>query len=257
MRIYLFCLLCMCTASAAFTQGDCTIQSAYPLFVHGERFAYANDFLLIKRVDSVQTKHCAAAAINANLGYFQFLLNHYTPEIDEQAVLAVEDSVRMQDAFVAALKKADKFDSLMTDYARKVLSQTTTKDSIREKVMLDFAVKYFSIRKITPEGNYAAKVCAGLNDIVATEPVRRPHLEAFCFAAILAHYDGPRYSMLREMMAAVRELYALNFGIDPAERLLRAQGALYLLMRQNPALKAMLWEEYRARAAYLPFVLVP
>lgn len=251
---FLICLIC---ASTAFAQRECTLQSAYPLFVRCERFAYEDGFLLLARVDSVRGKHCAAAAIDANIGYFQYLLSHFSSEVDEQAVLEERDSVRMQAAYIAALRQAGRFDSLMTDYSRKVLSHAAPKDTVREKVMLDIAVKYFSIRKITPDGHYAAKVCAGLNDIVATEPVRRPHVEAFCFAAILAHYEGPRHSMRKEMTDAVRELYAINFGIDPAERLLRAQGALYMLMRQNPALKVMLWEEYRARADYLPFVLVP
>lgn len=257
MRKFLLFLFCLLSACAAFPQADCSIQSAYPLFVGAKRIAYQDGFLLIKNVDSVRGKHCAGVAINTNLKYFQFLLNHYTEKEMDSVVLLAKDSVALQAGLVKGLRKAEVFDSLMTDYSRKVLSHTQAKDSIPEKIMLDFAVKYFSIRKITPDGYYAAKVCAGLNDIEATEPMRRPHLEAFCFAAIQTHYDGPRYSMLKEMTVAVKELYALNFGIDPSARLLRAQGALYLLMRQNPALKAMLWEEYKVRAAYLPFVLVP
>ena len=62
---------------------------------------------------------------------------------------------------------------------------------------------------------------------------------------------------MAEMTKAVRELYTLNMGIDMEERLLRAQGALYILMRNNPVLLAMLQAEYAARAEYLPFVWLP
>jgi hypothetical protein len=238
-------------------QSRCTLQSAYADFLSVEQFAYRDGFMLSKRVNALRTDHCAATAINANIGYFRYLVTHFSAEVDDSLLLGIADSLERHAAFCKAMRKATTLDLLMEDYNAKVLQHRMPKDSIPEHVLMDFAVKFFSIRKITPEGNYAAKVCAGLNDIVATEAVRMPHVEAFCFSAILKHYDGTTFNMQKEMIDAVRQLYRLNLGIDLQERLLRAQGALYMLMVRNDRLKAMLYAEYAERADGLPFVLVP
>ena len=238
-------------------QDLCRVQVLYERSVHVERYVEGETKLLIRRVDSLVGRGCAVQAWNANLGYFQYLASHFTQGIDDARLLLIPDSLRLQRAYRKALRQDSTFDALMEEYNAKALAHSQPKDSISTKVMLDFAVKYFSIRKITPEGHYAVKICAGLNDILKTEPLRRPHLEAFCFSAILKHAHGSTYPLMAEMTKAVRELYTLNMGIDLEERLLRAQGALYILMRNNPVLLAMLQAEYAARAEYLPFVWLP
>lgn len=253
----LLIVLFLSAVSPAFGQQLCSIQVLYERCMHAERFSTGEKDILIKRVTPIAKRACAAKAFNANIEYFQYLVNHFTPEIDEAALLRIPDSLRLQRAYRKALRQSTTLNTLLDEYAAKVLFKNQPKDSIKNNVLLDFAVKYFSLRKITPEGYYAAKICAGLNDIVATEPKRMPHIEAFCFSMVFLHAQGTEYPLMAEMTKAVRELYTLNLGIDPAERLLRAQGALYILMRNNPVLQAMLKAEYAARAEYLPFVVIP
>ena len=62
--------------------------------------------------------------------------------------------------------------------------------------------------------------------------------------------------MYDEFVKALKELYTVNLGIDKDERLLRSQGAMFMLMRNNSALKALLLELYEEKKSYLPFVIV-
>jgi hypothetical protein len=62
--------------------------------------------------------------------------------------------------------------------------------------------------------------------------------------------------MYDEFVKAIKELYKVNLGIDKNEKLLRAQGAIFLLMRNNENLKKMLKAEYKKQEDYLPFILI-
>ncbi|MBK9593483.1 MAG: hypothetical protein IPO32_18950 [Crocinitomicaceae bacterium] len=94
-----------------------------------------------------------------------------------------------------------------------------------------------------------------MNDIKKTEKERKPFIEAFCFSSILEHYQSEEYSMYDEFVKAIKELYKVNLGIDREEKLLRAQGAMYLLMRNSENLNKMLASEYESNKDYLPFIL--
>ena len=96
----------------------------------------------------------------------------------------------------------------------------------------------------------------GLNGIVQTLPVRKLFLEAFCFAAIFKNLDGDQYGLYDEFVKAIKELYQLNLGIDQEERLLRAQGAMFMLMKNNESLRQILLEEYQQNRDILPFLLI-
>ena len=62
--------------------------------------------------------------------------------------------------------------------------------------------------------------------------------------------------MHNELVQGIRELYKVDLGINEEERLLRAQGAMYMFMRNNLALKEMLRYEYENKQESLPFILV-
>ena len=57
-------------------------------------------------------------------------------------------------------------------------------------------------------------------------------------------------------MKGIRELYKINLGVDNNERLLRAQGALFFIIRNNGVVREMLLSEYEKRKEILPFVIV-
>lgn len=131
----------------------------------------------------------------------------------------------------------------------------TVKDTITVDNLLNIAVKYFSINKINDDGYYVGKVCDGQNLLNKTETERNPSVEEFCVSSIVKHYQSEEFSMYDEFVKAIKELYKVNLGIDKNERLLRAQGAMFLLMRNNENLKNMLLKEYERNKDNLPFVL--
>ena len=61
--------------------------------------------------------------------------------------------------------------------------------------------------------------------------------------------------MYNEFVKGIKELYKINLGIENDDRLLRAQGAMYMFMRNNEILKELLLFEYENKKEYLPFVL--
>jgi hypothetical protein len=61
--------------------------------------------------------------------------------------------------------------------------------------------------------------------------------------------------MYDEFVKAIKELYKVNLGIDKDEKLFRAQGAMFLIMRNNENLIRMLRTEYDRQKEYLPFIL--
>jgi hypothetical protein len=165
------------------------------------------------------------------------------------------DSVAIRNRFFNDLKKDSLFNSVMTDLVNKTIDKKIPKDTISMDKLLNVAVKYFSIMRLTDEGHYVGKVCVGLNDIKKTESERKPFIEAFSFSSILKHYQSEEYSMYDEFVKTIKELYKVNLGIDKDEKLLRAQGAMFLLMRNNENLKKMLKSEYEKQKDYLPFLI--
>ncbi|HLW39886.1 MAG TPA: hypothetical protein VKX31_05815 [Brumimicrobium sp.] len=147
------------------------------------------------------------------------------------------------------------FNSVMTTLVKKTVDEELPKDTVTMNELLNIAVKYFSISRVTKEGDYVGRVCVGLNDIKSTEDVRKPYLEAFAFSSIMKHYQSDEYSLRIEFTNAMKELYAVNLGIDLEERFLRAQGAMFFLMRNNNVLKEVLISEYEKQKKYFPFVL--
>jgi hypothetical protein len=160
----------------------------------------------------------------------------------------------LQQEYIKSLQQDTLFVRVMSDLVAKTVEKGIPNDSVSMNQLLNVAVKYFSI-KITEDGYYAGKVCSGLNDIKKTEKIRKPQLEAFCFSSILKNYQGTEFSMYDELVKSIKELYKINLGVDNSERLLRAQGGMYFLMRNSENLKKMLRSEYELNKDILPFTL--
>ena len=62
--------------------------------------------------------------------------------------------------------------------------------------------------------------------------------------------------MYEEFVNAIKELNTINLGIEEGEKLLRAQGAMFVIMKNNDKLRKMLQVEYEKQKEYLPFILI-
>lgn len=238
-----------------FGQKQCDIKNHYEDFISVQKSIYNEESYLIIIVVETQKKSCFSDLVNNNPMFIDYLLTNFSSNTNYQSLLELTDSIEIRNKYFVDLKKDSLFNSVMTDLVSKTIDKKIPKDTVSMDKLLNVAVKYFSIRSITDEGYYVGKVCVGFNDIKKTESERKPFIEAFSFSSILKHYQSEEFSMYDEFVKAIKELYKVNLGIDKDERLLRAQGAMFLLMRNNENLKKMLKSEYEKQKDYLPFVL--
>jgi tricorn protease-like protein len=72
---------------------------------------------------------------------------------------------------------------------------------------------------------------------------------------IFSNFQSEENVVYDELVSGVKDVYKLNLGTDENEKLLRAQGAMYMYMRHNEKLKDLLIGEYMKREQNLTFVL--
>jgi hypothetical protein len=140
----------------------------------------------------------------------------------------------------------------MKGYVDRVLKRGSAKDTVSMDGLLNVGVKFFALNNISDDGKYNVNICIGKNDIKKTQVHAEPYVEAFCFSAIFADTEA----MIEEFRSAIAKVKKVDLGNDPKERLLRAQGAIYLLMRENEVLRTRLRSEYERWKEQLPFVLM-
>ena len=171
-------------------------------------------------------------------------------------MMNITDSVKLQETFIEHLENDSLFNDVMCGLNLKLSGSTDfIADTFCMNDLLNIAVKFFSIIKINDDGNYIGKVCSGINGIEQTESQRLPHLEAFCFTSILTNYQSHEFNMYEEFVCGIKELNTINLGVVTNDKLLRAQGAMYMFMKNNKRLRELLLSEFNIRKAYLPFVL--
>ncbi len=122
-------------------------------------------------------------------------------------------------------------------------------------VVMDIATKFVKITGINEKGNYTLKVCVGINDLEQTQSKRYADVEAFSFLAILNNYYDKSNPLKDEIIKEFHKIVPLSMGIEKEERILRAQGALMVLMYQNESFKQALLKEYEDKKEILPFTI--
>ena len=240
----------------ALGQRSCNIQEHYGSFISASVFKLENRSILVKQLNRVDSSLCYSKLVNTNASYIDYLLTHFSSSSYDDELAAESDSVRRQSLLLRHLQQDSMFNKVMAELADKSLSKTIAKDTVSMDQMLNIAVKYFTIIAINEKGAYVGKICTGTNAIEGTEKTRKPQLEAFCFSSILENYQSEQFNMLQEFTKAIKDVYTINLGLDQSERLLRAQGAIFLLMKHSNVLTNMLRAEYEKRRDVLPFVLI-
>ncbi len=239
-----------------FSQTECNIKKNYNQIFKITKQQYEDKEYLIKTVNKIDSNSCFAALVNNNKYYLDYLLTNFSSRENYEKLNAIKDSVELQNEFIKQLQCDSLFNSTMNNLTNKITNKTSYQpDTLTMDELLNVAVKFFSIIRINDEGYYSAKVCTGINGIRETEKKRKPQVEAFCFTTIFNHYQSEDYNMYNELVKGVKEVYKLNLGIDDDQRLLRAQGAMYMAMRNNEVLHELLQVEYENKKEYLPFVL--
>ncbi|NEV94408.1 hypothetical protein G3567_09660 [Psychroflexus sp. YR1-1] len=238
-----------------FGQSKTRLQSQYDQIFHIKKEKYPQGEYLRKMVNSLEEDHEFEDLVNNNKLYLDYLLTNFSTGDNYQELLALKKNKALQEKFINALEADSLFNSAMFKLSEKASNPSFVQDTVSMDELLNVAVKFFNIKGITKEGHYAGKVCSGINAIVETLPKRKPHLEAFSFSTILQNIKHQDENMQDEFIAAIYELYKLDLGVEKEDRLLRAQGVMFSLMRNNAKLKQLLLSEYEKKKEYLPFVI--
>ena len=239
-----------------FSQTNCVIEKEYGKIFKIEKMKYGEREYLVKTVNEIDPSSCFSDLVNNYGQYIDYLKTNFSDNSNYNKLLAIKDTVELQNEFIKSLENDSAFNEVMHKLTKKVtdksnyIPDTTTIDEL-----LNIAVKYFAIIDINEDGYYVGKVCTGINGLKQTEKERKPQIEAFCFTTIFEHYDGEQYNMYDEFVKGILEVYKINLGVEDDEKLLRAQGAMYMFMRNNDKLKELLLFEYENKKGYLPFVL--
>lgn len=236
-------------------QSTSQLKTAYAQIFKIEQKQYKSRTYHQRSVNKLPTSHFLAKLVNANQQYLHYLLSNFAKP-DYKALKQTKSPEQLQNLFIEMLQKDDKFNQVMEKFASRVLNKSAQKpDTITTGDLMNIAAKYFTIRKITAKGQYTLKVCGGLNGIRSTEAQRNPQLEAFCFSTILKNYMNRQSRLGAEVIKNARKLYGVKLGVKKEERLLRAQGALFMLMYGNDLLKKLLLEAYETQKQNLPFII--
>ena len=236
-------------------QTNCSISNHYNDFIKIHKLTSEGHTYLSSQVVQTNKSSCFSNLINNNTSFIDYLLTNFFTHSNYKSHLKLKDSNTLNNAYILDLKNSRSFDSIMIELVSKTVEKTTPKDTVSFDEIMNIAVKYFLIKEITEDDYYAAQICTGNNAIKKTEKERKPFIEAFCFSSIFKHYDGEEYNMHEELVNTVLEIYKVNLGISKNEKLLRAQGGMFLLMRSNENLKKMLKSEYEKNKEFLPFIL--
>ena len=208
--------------------------------------------VLIKRIAAVDEEKCYAAVINAMPDYFSYLKTNFSdPSLYNELDLNA-DSASLRMAFNEAVKKDAGLISKIDEHFLKT-SGKLEKDKVVFEEIRDIATKFFAIKEIDEQDRYVGKVCVGINMIEKTLPKRRALIEAFVFAALMSDLKTENSILMENFKANMKELYNNNLGIDKEERLLRAQGMMMAMMKNDPQLTGILATYYAKNMDHLPF----
>jgi hypothetical protein len=240
----------------SFSQNECKIEEQYQNIFKIEKKKYKEREYLIKTVNILDSNSCFSDLINNNGQYIDYLRTNFADNSNYKELMEITDTIELQNEFIKALESDSTFNNAMNKLTEKITDESQfIPDTVSMDKLLNIAVKFFSIINITKEGYYSGKVCTGINGLEQTEKERKPQIEAFCFTTIMNNYQGEQFNMYNEFVKGIKELYKINLGIENDDRLLRAQGAMYMFMRNNDKLRELLIIEYENKIEYLPFVL--
>ncbi len=241
-------------SNLAFSQKKCNLTEEYAAIFKQKKEIFRNKPFLYETVNKLDSTSACSRFVNENKTYIQYLLDNFSDlNKRKEKLIKIKDTVKLQNEFIRLLKQDSIFNQVMSKLS-KAVNNEQDRDTITFDKLLDISVKFFSIYKIKEE-NYYAKICSGLNGIKQTEKNRLPFVEAFAFSVIFDHYRSQEFNMYNELVKGLRELNKLELGIEEKERLLRAQGAMYMFMKNNKVLKELLISEYKKEERNLLFYI--
>jgi len=241
---------------SSFSQQKCDlIEKMDKVFVqHSSQ--YKDRVMLYENAEKIDSSDVCASLVNDHLIELEYILTNFSNHRDREPILKkIKDSIKRQKRFISLLKKDENFMSILKKY-NDVLNKTYDKDSITINDLMQVAVNYFYIFKITKKGNYMGRVCSGMNGLNTRKTNRKPLLETFCFATVYKHYTDGDKELYHEFIKGLKSLNTIDLGADAKEKLKQAQTAMYSYMKKSNTLKQLLLKAYHKEKDDLSFVLI-
>lgn len=192
-----------------------------------------------------------------NKSYIDYIFTNFrSKEIKKGGII---DKEREKEIIFKECKEQLKKDTLFVNTLQRIsdnsIKNIQDKPSYDLDVVMDIATKFVKITGINEQGNYTLKVCVGVNDLERTQVKRYADIEAFCFVSVFNAYLNKENPLKDEIIKEFYKIVPLSMGIEKEERILRAQGALMVLMYQNESFKQALLKEYENKKDILPFTI--
>jgi len=192
-----------------------------------------------------------------NKSYIDYIFTNFrSKEIKKGEII---DRNREKEIIFSEYKELLKKDTLFVNTLQRISDNSAKniqdKPSYDFDMVMDIATKFVKIKDINEEGNYVLKVCVGINDLEQTQSKRYADIEAFSFLAIFNHYYDKNNPLKDEIIKEFHKILPLSMGVEKEERILRAQGALMVLIYQNESFKQAILKEYDDKKDILPFTI--
>ncbi len=254
----LFIIAIIIVTSNLYSQTECNLSELYPnIFKISKQIYEGEEYLNVFVISKLDTNTKFGKFINENYLYTDYLYKTFSDYSNYEKLKAINDSNELRNVFLTDLLQDTLFNAMMDKFLARICNKPDfIPDTITINELMNIAVKFFYLPKISEQGNYHIQICVGINGIKNTLKKRRPQVEAFCFSSIFTHGNSGDFNIQKEFRSTVGKLYKLSLGNNLEERLLRAQGAVYMMMRDNDVLKNMLLSEYKKNMNYLPFVII-
>ena len=217
-------------------------------------------------VDTLPSGHSLAPFVRENQRLLTFLVQH-VPAFRVDTLLQRQSTPDGRQArFAAALWEDSTFQGTFRPLVARYLAARggalagylppANRPEITVHDYLRVAIRFFD-PFVDNKGKISTHVCTALNALDELAPPRNRVLEALAFDAILTDITrGTDSRIERDFRPARRLMNQLDLGEAADTRIRRAQGVLWAALTTGPELRAVLREAYRARAPYLPFVLL-
>lgn len=253
--IILLIVFCFLILNFLFADSNDSIVNHLDKIFKVKKYVYKGKKHVVDEISKLPEKNPFAKLVNDNIIYLNYIVNNFFKLDNYNDLLKTKDLKEMNKKYIETIKKDKDFINMLKEFEYYYLNKS---DKNNKKVfsldeVVEIATKFFAISGIV-RNKYALHVCVGINLIKDTEKERHPHLEGFLINAIFKDMNN-KDSILNDVYNSLDKLYKLNLGIDKDKRVLRAQGALLILLFENPGLKKLIVREYEKSKDFLPFVI--
>lgn len=240
----------------SFAQDNCQIKEAYKDIFELQWKNYSGKEYLSRKIHLLKLSSCFADFVNSNQMYLDYLLINYSPK--DEGFETIKDSQKLQNQFIQTLQLDSAFSSIMSKIEQMYMQKENFKpDTVTKSEMLNIASKFFFVDKINEKDNFSGRICIGINGLEKYSEQKKPHVEAFCFSAIIEDVSYKEFKIYDEFQNEFDTLKTIDTAIPNEMRLEKARELMFKTMKSNEKLEKLLLSKYEKKKKFLPFYLKP